>query len=217
MSRRFLRVMVHLPVIRILRLRFASAISTAGLVGFRFLLGLGISPPPPGPGHPSGGPRAGPRVWQSPHHGSISPVHPGHGALWQLGSDPEAPGPGRAGSSIVTSKVARAGKIGWYSAATRIYSMIMITPLPRGAGRGLPIPVPLPLVGSASKFPHGVTLSGIMAVSESAIAVSVVRTRRPLWHVDTSESELPPRRLVLLVLASIVRGRVACRHRGTSP
>ncbi len=35
-----LKAMVHLSVIRILRLRSASEISIAGLVGFRFLLGL---------------------------------------------------------------------------------------------------------------------------------------------------------------------------------
>ena len=37
-SRHFLRAMVHLSVIRILRLRSASEIGIARLVGFRFLL-----------------------------------------------------------------------------------------------------------------------------------------------------------------------------------
>jgi hypothetical protein len=37
-SRHFLKALVHLSVIRILRLRSASEISIAGLVGFRFLL-----------------------------------------------------------------------------------------------------------------------------------------------------------------------------------
>ena len=41
-SRHFLRAMVHLSVIRILRLRSASEISIAGLVGFRFLLDSGL-------------------------------------------------------------------------------------------------------------------------------------------------------------------------------
>jgi hypothetical protein len=38
----FLKVMVHLSVIRILRLRSASEIGTAGLVGFSFLLDSGL-------------------------------------------------------------------------------------------------------------------------------------------------------------------------------
>ncbi len=40
--RHFLKAMVHLSVIRILRLRSASEIRIAGLVGFRFLLDSGL-------------------------------------------------------------------------------------------------------------------------------------------------------------------------------
>ncbi len=42
LSRHFLKVMVRLSVIRIWRQRSASEISTAGLVGFRFLLDSGL-------------------------------------------------------------------------------------------------------------------------------------------------------------------------------
>ncbi len=48
MSRHFLKVMVHLSVMRVWRLRVwrlrrsASEIPTAGLVGFRFLLDSGL-------------------------------------------------------------------------------------------------------------------------------------------------------------------------------
>jgi hypothetical protein len=42
LSRHFLKVMVHLSMIRILRLPSASEICTAGLVGFKFLLDSGL-------------------------------------------------------------------------------------------------------------------------------------------------------------------------------
>ena len=42
LSLHFVKVMVHLSVISILRLRSASEISTAGLLGFKFLLDSGL-------------------------------------------------------------------------------------------------------------------------------------------------------------------------------